>query len=85
DYGIAANILNNLKVKSIKLLTNNPEKIRQLIATGIKIDERLPLITEPTEFSKAYIDTKAKRSGHLFGDLAKTHDIDKIQSLSDSD
>ncbi|TFG95029.1 GTP cyclohydrolase II [Candidatus Thorarchaeota archaeon] len=85
DYGIAASILNNLKVKSIKLLTNNPEKIRQLIATGIKIDERLPLITEPTEFSKAYIDTKAKRSGHLFGDLAKTHDIDKIQSLSDSD
>ncbi|TFG29341.1 GTP cyclohydrolase II [Candidatus Thorarchaeota archaeon] len=84
DYGIAANILRNLKIKSIKLLTNNPEKIRQLTEAGINIVERLPLITEPTEYSQAYIDTKAKRSGHLFGELAETHDIDKIQSLSNN-
>ena len=58
DYGIAANILNNLQVKSIKLLTNNPEKIRQLTEAGIKIVERLPLIIEPTEYSRAYIETK---------------------------
>ncbi|TET09866.1 MAG: GTP cyclohydrolase II [Candidatus Thorarchaeota archaeon] len=81
DYGIAANILNNLKIKSIKLLTNNPEKIKQLTDAGIKIIERLPIITEPTEFSKAYIETKAKRSGHLLGDLANTRDIEKIQSM----
>jgi len=81
DYGIAANILRNLKIKSIKLLTNNPEKIRQLTEAGITIVERLPLITELTEYNQAYIDTKAKRAGHLFGDLAKTHDIEKIQSL----
>lgn len=84
DYGIAANILNNLQVKSIKLLTNNPEKIRQLSDAGITIVERWPLIVEPTEHSKAYIDTKAARSGHLFGELAETRDIDEIKSI-DSD
>jgi GTP cyclohydrolase II len=85
DYGIAANILRNLKIKSIKLLTNNPEKIRQLTQAGIKIVERLPLITELSEYNQAYIDTKAKRSGHLFGDLAETHDIEKIRVLSGKD
>ncbi len=85
DYGIAANILNNLQIKSIKLLTNNPEKIKQLTDAGIKIIERLPLITKPTEFSKAYIETKAKRSGHLLGDLANTRDIEKIRSMPDLD
>jgi GTP cyclohydrolase II len=85
DYGIAANILNNLHIKSIKLLTNNPEKIKQLTDAGIKIIERLPIITEPTEFSKAYIETKTKRSGHLLGDLANTRDIEKIRSMPDFD
>ena len=85
DYGIAANILNNLHIMSIKLLTNNPEKIKQLTDAGIKIVERLPIITEPTEFSKAYIETKAKRSGHLLGDLANTRDIEKIRSMPDFD
>ena len=81
DYGIAANILNNLQVKSIKLLTNNPEKIKQLTAAGITIIERLPLIIEPTEYNKAYLETKARRSGHLLGELAGTHDIDEIRSM----
>lgn len=85
DYGIAANILKNLKIKSIKLLTNNPEKIRQLTEAGILIDERLPLITELSKYNQAYIDTKRTRSGHLFGDLADTHDIEKIQSISRKD
>jgi GTP cyclohydrolase II len=81
DYGIAANILKNLQVKSIKLLTNNPEKIRQLTDAGITIVKRLPLIIEPTEYSRAYIETKAKRAGHLFGELAETHDIEEIKSM----
>lgn len=79
DYGIAANILNNLQVKSIKLLTNNPDKIRQLSDAGITIVERLPLIIEPTEYSRAYIETKAARSGHLLGELAETRDIKEIR------
>ena len=81
DYGIAVNILKNLQIQSIKLLTNNPEKIRQLTEAGIKIVERLPLIIEPSEYSKAYIETKARRSGHLFGKYADIHDIQDIQSI----
>lgn len=80
DYGIAANILNNLQVRSIRLLTNNPEKIRQLTEAGIKIIERLPLIVKPTEYNQDYLETKAKRSGHLFGELADTRDIEVIKS-----
>jgi GTP cyclohydrolase II len=85
DYGIAANILRNLRIKSIKLLTNNPEKIRQLTDAGITIVERLPLITELSEYNEAYIATKAKRAGHLFGEYADLHDIDEIQSFSTRD
>ncbi len=83
DYGIAANCLKNLKVKSIKLLTNNPEKIQQLMAAGIKIDERLPLIIEPSEYSRAYLETKAARSGHLLGDLSETRDVERIKAMAD--
>ena len=68
-------------MKSIKLLTNNPEKIQQLTEAGITIIERLPLIVEPTEYSRAYIDTKARRSGHLLGELANTRDIGEIQAI----
>ncbi|MFX1605482.1 MAG: GTP cyclohydrolase II [Promethearchaeota archaeon] len=84
DYGIAANILNNLQVKSIKLLTNNPEKIRQLTDVGIKIVERLPLITIPTEFSREYLSTKARRAGHLLGELAETKDVDQILRMTET-
>ena len=83
DYGIAANCLKNLKVKSIKLLTNNPEKIQQLMAAGIKIDERLPLIIEPSEHSRAYLETKAARSGHLLGNLSDTRDVQAIKEMAD--
>jgi len=82
DFGIAANILKNLQVKSIKLLTNNPTKIQQMIAAGIQIDERLPLIIEPSEYNRAYLETKAEKSGHLLGELASTKDIAKIQEIA---
>ncbi|MFW9812857.1 MAG: GTP cyclohydrolase II [Candidatus Thorarchaeota archaeon] len=85
DYGIAVNILNNLQIKSIKLLTNNPEKIRQLTQAGIKIVERLPLITIPTEFSQEYLATKARRAGHLLGELANTRDVSAIMSMPELD
>jgi GTP cyclohydrolase II len=81
DYGIAANILKNLQIESIKLLTNNPKKIQQLTAAGIQIDERLPLIVEQNEYNRAYIETKAKRAGHLFGELSHITDIESIKSI----
>jgi GTP cyclohydrolase II len=81
DYGVAANILHNLSVKSVRLLTNNPAKIRQLTEVGVKIVERVPLITEPTKYSTGYIHTKAEKSGHLYGDLSEVKDVEKILKM----
>jgi len=64
DYGIAASILRTLGVRSVQLLTNNPDKIRQLAAHGIPA-ERIPHSIEPGLHNRAYLETKARRSGHL--------------------
>ena len=83
DYGVAAHILRTLEVKSIRLLTNNPEKVKQLLAHGVKITERLPLIIPPTIHNQEYLETKAKRSGHMLGDLASIRDVERIKGLSE--
>lgn len=82
DYGIAAHILRTLKVKSIRLLTNNPKKIRELKAHGIKINERVPLIIRPSEYNQDYLDTKKEKAGHLLGDASAIHSIDEIEDIS---
>ncbi|MFW9931952.1 MAG: GTP cyclohydrolase II [Candidatus Thorarchaeota archaeon] len=82
DYGIAAHILRTLGVKSIRLLTNNPDKVKQLSKHGIIITERVPLIIETNEFNKAYLETKAEKTGHLLGKKAEITDVDKVMSYS---
>ena len=62
DYGIAAFMLRTLGVRSVQLLTNNPDKIRQLAAHGIPA-ERVPDSIEPGPHNRAYLETKARRSG----------------------
>ena len=83
DYGVASHILKTLGVKSIRLLTNNPEKVKQLIDHGVVINERIPLIIEPTEYSKTYLETKEVRAGHLLGKLAAIRQIKKIKSMAE--
>ncbi len=80
DYGVAAHMLRSLGIKSIKLLTNNPEKLEQLRKHGIKVIERIPHIMESTEQSESYIETKREKAGHLFGDYADLRDVDKAIS-----
>jgi GTP cyclohydrolase II len=82
DYGIAAHILRTLRIKSIRLLTNNPDKVKQLTDLGVVITERVPLIIPTNEFNKLYLETKAEKSGHLLGDKAKIHNIDKVLSYA---
>ena len=77
DYGIAAHMLRSLDVKSIKLLTNNPEKLEQLKNHGIKITERIPIITKTTKYNEFYIHTKEEKEGHLFGKFADIRDVDE--------
>lgn len=65
EYSTAAHMLHSLKVKSIRLMTNNPRKIEDLQAHGIKITDRMPLIIPANPFNEFYLHTKAERSGHL--------------------
>lgn len=64
DYGIGAQILADLGLERIKLLTNNPQKIVGLEGYGLEIAERLPLEVEPTRDSARYLKTKKEKLGH---------------------
>jgi GTP cyclohydrolase II len=63
-YEVAADMLDFLGVESIKLLTNNPEKVRALQELGVKVDDRVPVIVEPNAFSSSYLETKRLRMSH---------------------
>ncbi|MBW4632069.1 MAG: GTP cyclohydrolase II [Iphinoe sp. HA4291-MV1] len=65
DYSIVAQILKDLGVKQIRLITNNPRKIAGLESYGIEIADRIPLVIEPNDYNLNYLTTKAKKLGHL--------------------
>jgi 3,4-dihydroxy 2-butanone 4-phosphate synthase / GTP cyclohydrolase II len=69
DYGIGAQILADLGLKKIRLLTNNPRKIVGLKGYGLKIEKRLSLEMEPGERNKKYLKTKKDRMGHKLGNV----------------
>lgn len=64
DYKIAALMLDSLKIESVSLLTNNPNKIEQLQSYGINVVERVPLIVGVGDSNRSYLETKAERMGH---------------------
>ena len=66
DYGIGAQILSELNVRKIRLMTNNPKKIIGLKGHGIEIIERVPLIMDTNIYNKKYFDTKKEKMGHLY-------------------
>ncbi len=65
DYGIGAQILTDLGLTSIRMLTNNPQKRAGLEGYGLHIVERIPLEIEPTEMNERYLRTKREKLGHL--------------------
>ena len=73
DYAIAAHMLASLNVGSVRLMTNNPNKIEQLGQHGIKIAGRIPHVMPPTEHNRFYLETKAARSGHYIDFEGKEH------------
>jgi 3,4-dihydroxy 2-butanone 4-phosphate synthase/GTP cyclohydrolase II len=65
DYGVAFQILKYLKVSSVRLITNNPEKIRALERYGVNILERIPLVIESNPENRGYLKVKQEKLGHL--------------------
>ncbi len=65
DYGVGAQILADLGLHDIRILTNNPRKIAGLEGYGLRIVERVPIVIEPGEFDARYLATKREKMGHL--------------------
>ncbi|MFO7871247.1 MAG: bifunctional 3,4-dihydroxy-2-butanone-4-phosphate synthase/GTP cyclohydrolase II [Kiritimatiellia bacterium] len=65
DYGIGAQILADLGLSEIRLMTNNPQKIIGLEGYGLKIVERIPIVCPPTHHSKRYLSVKRDKMGHM--------------------
>lgn len=65
DYGLGAQILKDLGVKSFRLMTNNPKKIIGLEGYGLKITKRIPIEVNPKEENKEYLKTKKSRMDHI--------------------
>lgn len=69
DYGIGAQILVDLGVRKMKLMTNNPKKIVGLEGYGLKVIERVPIETNPTDRNIIYLKTKKKKMGHILDNV----------------
>lgn len=65
DYAIAFQILKYMQVKSLRLLTNNPEKVKALESYGLTVCERVPILTQVTSENRGYLQTKRDRLGHF--------------------
>jgi len=82
DYAAGAQILRDLGVESVRLLTNNPDKRIQLERYGIRVSDRLALAVRPTRDNLRYLQTKAARMGHELPDLEKLDDADLDQGAT---
>ncbi len=66
DYNLPVEILRALNVESVRLLSNNPDKVAALEKGGIQVAERVPCEVEPTPYAEKYLETKRDKMGHLF-------------------
>jgi 3,4-dihydroxy 2-butanone 4-phosphate synthase/GTP cyclohydrolase II len=89
DYGAASAILNDLGIRSVRLLTNNPDKVKQLTEHGVTVEERVPLIVGLGALNEQYLATKRDRLGHLLpatglsGESGSASDLTGLPELDD--
>ena len=69
DYEFAAEALKSLGIRSVRLLSNNPDKVKQLEAGGIRVVQRVPCRPRTSHHSKSYLRTKKEKMGHLLSGL----------------
>jgi len=67
DYGIGAQILADLGLHQIRLLTNNPKKVVGLEGYGLKVTETVPIVCPPNPHNRQYLETKQRKMGHTLG------------------
>lgn len=79
DYGIGAQILYDLGIRKIRLLTNNPKKVVGLGGYGLEVVERVPILVQANEENKFYMKTKKEKMGHILGDTIINLNTDKHQ------
>ncbi len=65
DYAIAAHMLASLHIDSIRLMSNNPDKVRDLEMHGVTIEGRIPLVIPPNPYNRRYLEAKRLKAGHL--------------------
>jgi 3,4-dihydroxy 2-butanone 4-phosphate synthase/GTP cyclohydrolase II len=65
DYGVGAQILADLGLRKIRLMTNNPVKITGLKGYGLEITERVPIEVDSNPFNEKYLNTKVRKMGHV--------------------
>lgn len=87
DYAVAAHMLKSLDVRSVRLMTNNPNKLKQLEGYGIQVNGRVPHVLPPNEHNRFYLETKAKRSGHYidFGGRTRLPEQDDAVQIEGMD
>jgi 3,4-dihydroxy 2-butanone 4-phosphate synthase/GTP cyclohydrolase II len=69
DYGVGAQILRNLEIKNMRLMSNNPKKRIGLESYGLTVVENVPLEVTPNEFNQFYMETKKKKMGHVLRNI----------------
>jgi GTP cyclohydrolase II len=82
DYAIAAHMLGTLRVRSIRIMTNNPSKMVDLESHGVRIVGRIPVVVPPNPFDRAYMETKRRKLGHLL-DFEQEDDLTGAPGSSD--
>lgn len=74
DYAIAAHMIGTLRIRSIRIMTNNPSKMRDLQTHGVKIVGRIPVIVPPNPYDREYMAVKQRKLGHLL-DVEQEDDL----------
>jgi 3,4-dihydroxy 2-butanone 4-phosphate synthase / GTP cyclohydrolase II len=85
DYGIGAQILSDLGLSSIRILTNNPKKIRGLEGYGLSVSAQVPIEHAPNQHNEAYLRTKAQRMGHTLHHQGLNLDEEMLHSEREHD
>jgi GTP cyclohydrolase II len=81
DYAVAAHMVQSLGVRSIQLMTNNPNKLAQLGQLGVEVTARLPHVLPPNPHNRFYLETKASRSGHFIDFAGKPHLVEQADPV----